>query len=76
MRWRLPSFPKKVHFLKIAISFTSLIPSPISPTDDRETTERTPTQLLSCKKYYLLRLPPKKVDSHPKKVDSFPKTVN
>ena len=49
-------FLQKVHFLKIAISFTPLIPCPISPTDDRETTERTPTQLPMTKKCVLLRL--------------------
>ena len=32
---------ENVRFLKIAVSFTSLIPSPILPTDDREKTERT-----------------------------------
>ena len=34
----------KVLFIKIALSFTSLIPSPVLPTDEREMTERTPTQ--------------------------------
>ena len=29
-------------FLKIAVSFPSLIPSSIPPTDDREMTDRTP----------------------------------
>ena len=69
-------------FVKIAISFHSLIPSPIPPTDDREMTERTPTQLPADKKCcFLILLPkkvnpiPEKVDSHPKKVDSFPKSV-
>ena len=47
-------FDKKVRFVKIAVSFTSLIPSLILPTDDRETTERTPTQLPTYKKCYLL----------------------
>ena len=41
-------------FLKIPISFTSLIPSPILPTDEREKTERTPTQLPANKKCCLL----------------------
>ena len=47
---------KKVHFLKIAITFLPLIPCLIPPTDDRETTERTPTQLPANKKCCLLRL--------------------
>ena len=55
--------------IKISISFISLIPCLISPTDDRETTERTPTQLPITKKCFLLISPPKKVDSIPKKVD-------
>ena len=41
---------QKVLFIKIAVPFTSLIPSLILPTDDRETTERTPTQLPAHKK--------------------------
>ena len=36
---------QKVLFIKIAFSFPSLILCLIPPTDDRETTERTPTQL-------------------------------
>ena len=47
---------KKVRFIKNTISFPSLIPCRISPTDDRETTERTPTQLPVSKKCYFLRL--------------------
>ena len=47
---------KKVHFLKIALPFLPLIPCLIPPTDDRETTERTPTQLPMTKKCFLLRL--------------------
>ena len=39
----------KSTFLKIALSFPSLIPCLIPPTDDRLTTERTPTQLLAYK---------------------------
>ena len=31
---------QKVRFIKIAVSFTSLIPTLIPPTDDREKTER------------------------------------
>ena len=67
---------QKVRFIKIALSFTSLIPSPISPTDDRENSERTPTQLPAHKKCCFLRLLPNKVVLIPKKVDSFPKTVD
>ena len=63
-------------FIKIPISFTSLIPSLILPSELRENSERTPNQLLNYKKCYLLRLLPKKVDFIPEKVDSFPKTVN
>ena len=67
---------KKVRFLKIAISFPSLIPCRISPTDDRETTERTPTQLPVSKKCYFLRLLLNQVVLIPKKVDSFPEIVD
>ena len=44
-----PKNPKiqKVRFIKIAISFPVLIPCLIPPTNDREKTERTPTQLLA-----------------------------
>ena len=77
-------------FIKIANSFTSLIPCPIPPTDDRENSDRTPKEDLMTKKALFLRLSPKKVDlipekvvsipkkvvSHPKKVDSFPETVD
>ena len=63
-------------FIKIALSFTSLIPCLILPTDDRENSERTPTQLPETKKCYLLRLPPKKVDYIPKKVDCVPEIVD
>ena len=63
-------------FIKIAVSFTSLIPSSIPPTDDRETTERTPTQLPAYKKCVLLRLPPEKVVLFPKKVDRLPEKVD
>ena len=74
---------QKVLFIKIAISFTSLIPSSIPPTDDRETTDRKPIQLPASPKALFLRLLPKqvffvpeKVDSHPKKVNSFPETID
>ena len=62
-------------FIKIVLSFSSLIPCLILPTDDRENSERTPTQLPETKKCYLLRLPPKKVDYIPKKVDCVPEIV-
>ena len=42
-------------FIKIPISFTSLIPCLLPPTDEREKTERTPTQLPANKKCVLLR---------------------
>ena len=45
---------QKSTFLKIPISFTSLIPSPILPKDEREMTERTTTQLPANKKCCLL----------------------
>ena len=74
---------QKSTFIKIAISFPSLIPCLILPRDDRENSERTPTQLPTTKKCYFLRLRPnkvvlipKKVDSHPKKVDSVPEKVD
>ena len=70
-------------FIKIAFSFPSLILCLIPPTDDRETTERTPTEHLMTKKALFLRLSPKKVDLIPekvvfipKKVDSIPETVD
>ena len=67
---------QKVLFIKIAVSFPSIIPSLIPPTDDRENTERTTAQLLAYKKCCFLRLLPKTVDCSPKKVDSFPKNVS
>ena len=82
MNLRTPNH-QNVLFVKIAIYFTSLIPSPISPTDDREKSDRTPTQLPASPKALFLRLLPKqvffvpeKVDSHPKKVNSFPETID
>ena len=76
------SEPQKVLFIKIAISFSPLIPCLIPPRELRENSEGTPTQLPAHKQCYFLRLRPKKVnpipekvDSHPKKVDSFPKSV-
>ena len=74
---------ENVLFLKIAISFPSLIPCLIPPTEDREKSDRTPTQLPTTQKCNFLRLRPnkvvlipKKIDSHPKKVDSFPETID
>ena len=74
---------QNVRFLKIAVSFPSLIPCLIPPRDDRENTERRATELLAYEKCCLLRLLPKEVISIPKKVvpipkkvDSFPKTID
>ena len=47
---------QKVLFLKISISFPSLIPCLNPPTDERETNERTPTQLPSLQKCVLKRI--------------------
>ena len=69
---------QKVRFIKIAVSFPSLIPCPIPPRDERENTERRAKRYraLAAKNSALfLRLLPKKVDSSPKKVDSLPKKV-
>ena len=66
---------QKVLFIKIAISFTSLIPSSIPPTDDRETTDRKPIQLPASPKALFLRLLPKQVFFVPEKVDSIPNKV-
>ena len=59
-------------FIKITISFTSLIPYLILPRELRETTERTPTQLPVTKPRLLLN----QVVLIPKKVDSFPEIVD
>ena len=67
---------QKSTFIKIDVSFSSLIPCLIPPTDDREKTERWPTQLPAYKKCYFLRLLPKKVFFVPEKVDSFPEKVD
>ena len=74
---------KKSTFVKISVSFTSLIPSAIPPREHRPTTEKTPTQLPASPKALFLRLSsnkvdfiPEKVDSNPKKVDSFPETID
>ena len=47
---------QKVLFVNIAVSFTSLIPCLILPTDDRENSERTTTELPVTKKRVFLRL--------------------
>ena len=72
-----------MRFIKIAVSFTSLIPCLIPPTDDRENAERRSKENLISKKALFLRLSPKKVDlipekvvCLPKKVDSFPKIAS
>ena len=69
---------QKSTFIKIAVSFTSLIPALIPPTDEREKTERRAKRYraLAAKNSALfLRLSPKKVANHPKKVVSLPKKV-
>ena len=65
-----------MRFIKIAVSFTSLIPCLVLPRELRETTEGTPTEDLMTKKALFLRLSPKKVDSVSEKVDSIPKKVD
>ena len=47
---------QKVLFIKIAVSFTSLLPCPILPRELRLTTEKTPTQLPASPKALFLRL--------------------
>ena len=59
---------QNVRFIKIDVSFSSLIPCLILPTDDRENTERTPRDDREMKKWLNL----KKVDSISKKVVPFP----
>ena len=75
---KLPKNPKtqKVLFVKIAISFPSLIPCLVLPRELRETTEGTPKEDLMTKKALFLRLSPKKVDLIPEKVVSLPKKVD
>ena len=61
-----------MRFIKIDVSFTSLVPYLIPPTDDREMTERRAKRYraLAAKNSALfLRLIPKKVDYFPEKVD-------
>ena len=65
----------KVLFVKIAVSFTSLVPCLIPPREHREKTERTPTQLPAYKKCFFLRWLPKEVSTFPKKVDYNPKKI-
>ena len=48
---------ENVRFVKIALSFFSLTPSPIPPREHRPTTEKAPTQLPMSKKCVLLRFP-------------------
>jgi hypothetical protein len=70
---------ENVRFIKIAVSFTSLIPCLILPTDDREKTERRAKRyraLVAKNSALFLRFIPKKVASHPKKVASHPKKVD
>ena len=71
MNLRTPNH-QKVLFVKIALSFTSLIPCLKTPSDDRENTERRAKRYraLAAKNSALfLRLIPKKVDYFPEKVD-------
>ena len=56
--------------------FTSLIRSPTPPTDNRENTERTPTQLPVTKKCFFLRLLLNQVVLIPKKVDSITEKID
>ena len=67
---------QKSTFIKIAISFTSIILCLVLPRGLRETTERTPKVDHMTKKALFLRLSPKKVDLIPEKVDSIPETVD
>ena len=62
-----------MRFIKIAVSFTSLIPCLVLPRELRETTEGTPKEDQMTKKALFLRLSPKKVDLIPEKVVSIPK---
>jgi hypothetical protein len=65
-----------VLFIKIANSFTSLIPCLVLPRELRETTEGTPKEDHMTKKALFLRLSPKEVDLIPEKVVSPPKTID
>ena len=66
---------QKVLFVKIAISFISLIPCLIPPRDNRENSERRAHQLPMTKKALFLISVPKKVDSNPKNVYYISKIV-
>ena len=57
--WYSGAFSRKSTFLKIGFLFIFSLPSPILPREEREMTERTPTQLPANKKWLNL----KKVDS-------------
>ena len=48
------AFSRKALFLRFSFSFTPLIPSPILPREERETTEKTTAQLPANKKCCLL----------------------
>ena len=63
---------EKSTFLKMTVSFTSLIPSLKTPTDDREMTDRTPRDQ---KVLFINICFPDRVTYFPKKVDSFSKKV-
>ena len=65
-----------MRFIKIAVSFPSLIPCLVLPRELRETTEGTPKEDHMTKKALFLRLSPRKVVSLPKIVDYFPETVD
>ena len=67
---------QNMRFIKIDFLFPSLVPCLSSPTDDRENSERTPTEDLMTKKALFLRLSPRKVVSLPKTADYFPETVD
>ena len=78
MNLRTPNL-RNVHFIKIAVSFTSLIPYLILPRELRETSERRAKRYraLAAKNSALfLRLSPKKVNLIPEKVVSLPKKVD
>ena len=58
-----------VSFIKIAVSFPFLIPCLKTPTEHRENSEGTPTELLNYKKQFSCDWLPKKVDSLSEEVD-------
>ena len=60
-------------FIKIAVSFTSLIPCLIPPRELREMTDRTPR---NQKVLFINICFPDRVTYFPKKVDSFSKKVD